>query len=236
MFRIAICDDASIDRMILAKFASIYCDAHCLKSQIQTFSSAEELLACSHSWDVLLLDIYMEGKSGLEVAKIFRQSHSDIKIIFISSSREHALDGYEFQAIHYLVKPVSYETFAKALDRCAVDYIDAQRYLEVISMKILVRIPLNDIRYVEVYDKASIIHTGSSSIKTYQALNDIHEQLGGIPFLRCHRSYIVNLNHVVRMETGSFVMDTQEQVPIPRAKRMEMRQIFSDYQFKIGQA
>ena len=103
------------------------------------------------------------------------------------------------------------------------------RYIEVKTGGQNVRIPLAKILYVEMRDKAASIYTMDSLIRTYTPMSEIEKQLGGKPFLRCHRTYIVNMLHVKDLLESDFLMRDGSRVPIRKNGMKEIRRTVSDF-------
>jgi len=108
------------------------------------------------------------------------------------------------------VKPIEYKKLCTVLDKCHDRFADAMRFIEVLSDRVMVKILLCDILYVEVFDKTCIFHTRTKNIKTYNTLSEIEQLLGGLPFLRCHRTHIVNMTYIVEVLGVEFMLRNGE--------------------------
>ena len=121
MYNIALCDDKGAELDKVETMLKNYQEEHEeYEFQVERFTSAEEMLrrvrGDEYMPDLLLTDIYMDKKSGIEAAEELRDMGSDCRIIFLSVSREHAMEAFGVYASHYLVKPVSQEKFFTAMD------------------------------------------------------------------------------------------------------------------------
>ena len=195
---------------------------------------AEKLLENwpSKSYDLVFLDILMEGISGIEVARKIRETDSECLLIFISSSKEYALQGFEVRAFDYLLKPLSEERFQKTMDLCQNELAKHIRYIEVKESRTLVKIPLNEIIYSDYYNHYIQIHTAARLIRSYQQFDVFSPLLLCYPqFLCCYRNCIVNMDHVDSVDKHDFVMENGERVPITRGNRNSIYQQYADYQF-----
>lgn len=217
---LAICEDDGYTLEKLKIMAECYVKNKAWHTNIRTFSSGEELLRESGSFDVLLLDLKLPGMGGVEVAKRFGGRS---QIIFVTAYKEYALDAFEVGAVHYLVKPVTKERLSIALDRA-----QAQLQLEKAKQETLVlqkngvieKIPVDDITYCEVFDHQLCIHTGSGCYE-YSGTLDLLEEKLDRRFFRCHRSFLVNMNRVIRQEGEAAVLDGGESVLVSRRRRRE---------------
>lgn len=230
---IAICDDLQAHNELLQKYVELYFVNHGLDLKLSCFLSGEAFLNnfMKNEYEIVFLDIYMSGKSGMEVAHAIRDAGSKSLIIFTTTSLDHAIESYEVQAVHYLVKPLSYANVEKALDRCQKLFTEADKYIEIKSERIMVRILLKELIYAEVYSNVTVLHTVSSDIKTYMSLNELELLLPGEEFLRCHRSYIVNMNFIAGNENCDFILKSNQKVPIRRQDKIKMKQLYADYLF-----
>lgn len=114
MIAVAICEDEKHILEELRKKVANYMNRKTLSASINTFTSGEELLKSKKKFDIILLDLMLPGIHGLEVA---RQISDRSRVIFITSYREHAVEAFDVNAVHYLVKPVTEERLFQALDR-----------------------------------------------------------------------------------------------------------------------
>lgn len=230
---IAICDDLQSDSELLQKYIEMYCTNHSIDFEFFSFLSGEALLENfeKDKYEILFLDIYMGGKSGIETAHAIRDADSECLIIFTTTSLDHAIESFEVAAIHYLVKPLNYDHVEKALDRCNQLFTLADKYIQVMSQRIMVRVLLKELMFAEVYRNITVLHTVSGEVKTYMPLDELSLLLEGEEFLRCHRSYIVNMNFIVGMENCDFILKNEQKVPIPRQDKQQMKQQYTNHLF-----
>lgn len=230
---IAICDDIKSDCELIKKYTELYCNSHSLSSELSIFENGEALLDSFHKkpYDIVFLDIYMCGKNGIETARVIRNAGFKCMIIFTTSSPDHALESFEVEAVHYLVKPIGYEQVEKALDRCKHLFAISDKYIEVVSNRIPVRVPLKYIIFAEVFSNVTILHTVSGEIKTYMTLDELTHILIDEEFLRCHRSFIVNMDFIAGMENSNFIMKSNHRIPIRRQDKQQMKQCYANYLF-----
>lgn len=151
---IAIIEDSGQELSLLERCLQSYLSSRQVYRVIDTYTSGEAFLENwpSKSYDLVFLDILMEGISGIEVARKIRETDSECLLIFISSSKEYALQGFEVRAFDYLLKPLSEERFQKTMDLCQNELAKHIRYIEVKESRTLVKIPLNEIIYTDLLE------------------------------------------------------------------------------------
>ncbi|MDP4092794.1 MAG: LytTR family DNA-binding domain-containing protein, partial [Bacillota bacterium] len=151
-------------------------------------------------------DIYMPGIDGVKTAQKIRGERKDLKIIFISSSKEHYPQAYEVFAFNYILKPFDRARLYSVLDR-AIDEIGRERSHKIsFSYKSTVySVDCRDILYVESRDKLILFHiAGGNTLQCYGKLDGIEKELQGQSFIRCHQSFIVNTSHITEMGENHF--------------------------------
>lgn len=230
---IGICDDCKNDMEILTRYIEQYMDMLHLNYTLSTFESGEDFLESvpTNKYDMVFFDIYMKEKTGVETARILRETDQNCLIIFTTTSLDHALDGFEVGAVHYLVKPLSYEDVEVGLDRCKQLFAQAEKYIEFKTGRVITPILMKDIVFAEVYGNTVLIHTSSEEIKAYISLDELAKLLPKDIFLRCHRSYIVNMNFIASQDGSDFILKNSTKVPIPKKELQQMRKYYTDYLF-----
>lgn len=233
-FSIAICDDLEAERISLARMIQAYARGHGLSVRLRLYASGESLLAALHGPEpihLLFLDIYMPGLSGVETARRLRSSGSDLSIIFATTSQDHGLDSFEVQASDYLVKPFREEDVTACLDWFFAHMPEPLRLLSVYSEGEWQQLPLMSIYYIDVYGHQSRIHTPRGVVVARRGLDDLESAIDSRNFLRCHRSFLVNLNHVEGVEGNDFHMKDRTLVPISSANAARIRSQFIDWTY-----
>ena len=231
---IAIIEDSGQELSLLERCLQSYLSSRQVYRVIDTYTSGEAFLENwpSKSYDLVFLDILMEGISGIEVARKIRETDSECLLIFISSSKEYAKQAINTGVFDYLLKPLSEERFQKTMDLCQNELAKHIRYIEVKESRTLVKIPLNEIIYTDYYNHYIQIHTAARLIRSYQQFDVFSPLLLCYPqFLCCYRNCIVNMDHVDSVDKHDFVMENGERVPITRGNRNSIYQQYADYQF-----
>lgn len=211
--KIGICDDEKeIRAMLRDKVQSLY-----PKADIILYASGEELLV-GELPDILLLDIQMKGKSGIETAKELRRMGGQVIIIFVTAIEDYVFQAFDVDALHYLVKPFNNDKFFEVLHKAAKQFEDRQKPETTNSKKekppFLISsggkhftVNLDDIVYAEVFDRKVIIHTMTENIEYYGKLKDL-EQQAGEGFYRPHRAYLINFNFVCKYDAAVIYLKT----------------------------
>lgn len=233
--RIAICEDEPEFADILREQIQAYFTAHNLPVQIDWYPSAKALLETEASCDILFTDIYMEGVDGLQLFRRLRERGESIPILFTTVSLNHAIDAFALGAIHYLVKPYSFEQTAQALDRC-MEYLRRVpgRILNVKSGSAVIPIPQDRILYIEVQDKLCTIHTEKHEYHTYTSLDAVFEMLNNDNFMRAQRSYLVNMNYIEAFQPGRLVLKNGKEIVPSRKNRGKLKKQYQDFLFALA--
>lgn len=216
-YKIAICDDADADRRYVSDMVKSWAahDGHTVHTD--TFSSAESFLfhyAEESDYDILLLDIEMGAMDGVTMAKQLRKENDTVQIIFITGYSDYISEGYEVAALHYLVKPVKKEKLFSVLDRAAEKLMRNERVLNFEVGGEMVRVPIYQIRYAEVFGNYVTVHA-ASDIHIKMTLGKIEKQLDD-RFYRVGRSAVVNLTQISRVTRTEIVLADGTAIPLPR--------------------
>ena len=231
---IGICDDLEEERLALSRMVRSYAQERGMPVRLRLFSSGTELLEASprqRDFQILFLDIFMPGLSGMDAARQLRRDGVNAAIIFATTSLDHGLDSFEVQSADYLVKPFQKQDVAQALDWCLAHLPEPLRCLSVYSEGETQEIPLASICYIEVLGHQSHIYTTRQEITARQGLDALEAAISSQDFLRCHRSFLVNMNHIQKIEGSDFRMTTGARVPISTSNLARIRNAFIDWTY-----
>lgn len=228
-----ICDDFTADRDILLDYCARYAKENRQRITTLTFNDAGALLQSreSRTADVIFLDIYMDGALGVDAARILRGKGFLGALVFITTSREHYADGFDVEASHYLIKPVSWTSFCEAMRRVNERMAVTTRKVRVTVGRDELDIDVSGIQYIEVYGHKTVLHTLRGEVTVRQSLSALEELLGGDPFLRCYRYFIVNMDFVKRLNENSFLMKDGLEIPLSRDTRAALKSRYMSYVF-----
>jgi len=217
-----IVDDESVARGILESYIEKIENVNLLKSCKNVVEAFEVI---NHSQvDLVFLDINMPEISGLTLAKTINKK---TKVIFTTAYREYAIDGFDLQAVDYLLKPISFERFLKAVHNFfdissqktihsgAVSERNDNHFIFVRSERKMVKVDFDHILYIESLSDYIKIHTGNKVIVTRETITNIEAKLPQLKFLRIHRSYIVALKSI-ESYTNEFIEIKNKALPISR--------------------
>ncbi len=234
-YRIAVCDDENYYRGELISLLTAYENESGNAFEILTYSSGEELLEDLNNrvFHILILDVEMKGKSGIDVARDIRKNDETTVIIFATSYEHYALNAFDVSAMGYLVKPVSYLKLKKLLSNAiiTVDFLKDReaartRYIEVRVKYETVNVETNKIQYVEKRRNVSIIHTKDNEYTCYENLSHLYEKLDIHKFIYVHQGYIVNFDMIMEVTKTSVVLADYIEVPVSRRYYKEVKANF----------
>lgn len=199
--------------------------------RIEEFISGEAFLTVfrKDSYDLIFIDQYMDGLSGMDTARQIRVSDAFVPLVFITTSRDHAIDSYQVRAGGYLLKPFSYEDFEQTLLLLDMARLRNARYICVQDERILLR----EILWCDVDGHYMQIHTCQNGDLRYRIpFNTVAVMLMDYPqFLTCYKGCIVNLDHVERMEEVAFLLDTGDRVLFSKRDRKNIENGYHRYLF-----
>ena len=225
---ILICDDSVRDRANIRCLLSKYMDTQKESVRFLEFSDGSDLITYlkDHSADMIFLDIFMNQMNGIETARELRSLGCSACLIFISSSREFAVDSYSVQANYYLVKPVRYEDISSAMVSCmhhpVLEHSFQNYQLTVTHKRQEITIPQMTINYIEVYNRILTVHCTDRLIETYSTLDSVMDKLNRNCFIRPNRSYILNMNYIDHLDGNQFILKNRQAVLISRLQRREL--------------
>lgn len=234
MLRVAICDDSALERDILADFLSHYCNAHAIDYSCKMYDSGEPLcyeLGDGGWFDIILLDILMDPPLGIDVARRLREIGYKGTIVFCTAALDFAPDSFEVGASGYLLKPYTPKTFERTMHRVLSDIVENTYAIKNRSQ--VLHIPREEIMYVESHNSQCIQHqVGQKTYTLYKKLGEIEQELTAPCFLRCHQSFLVNMNYVKAVDKD-FTLTNDDVVLIRKKNLKELRQIYFDYRKQI---
>lgn len=208
MINCIVVDDEPLARQLIESYIDQIPEIRCLGS----FQTAIEAFAAlhQHTIDVIFLDIEMPGITGLN---FIRSLKTTVKVIFTTAYTEYAVDAFEIDAIDYLVKPVTFERFLKAIQKIGFTKIEAAMsnpaageitYIFLKADRRLIKVDLALIIYVEGFGDYVKVHTVNETYVTYMTMAKLESLLPASKFIRIHRSTIVNTAFIQFIE-GNFI-------------------------------
>lgn len=216
-YRLAVCDDSPEDARFVAELARAWASARGVALHTEIFPSAEAFLfryGEDQRYDLLLLDIEMGGMDGVELARRLRRENETMQIVFITGYSDYIAEGYEVAALHYLMKPLKEEKFFSVLDRAAEKLRSNERVLTLHLPGEIRRIPLYQIRYLDVRLNYVTVHA-REDIAVKMPLSRLTALLDE-RFYQVGRSLTVNLYCISRVTRTEILLQDGTALPLPR--------------------
>ena len=235
--RIACCDD---EKQQVELYKTMFTNIEMrqdIKLNVEYFLSGNFMLERFQSeknpFDLVYLDMDMDEKSGLDLAKEIRQNyHSDCLILFLTNYPKYMQNSFDVRAFQYMIKPVQFDEFEKKFNA-------ARKYLEKDDKnRVVLKIDednvvffTNEIYYIEKEksSKQFLVYLEDKCVVAKGVLSAIENQLLEQHFMRTHRSYLVNMKHIRRIQKNDLVLSNGNLVPISRRKEKELKQQFMRY-------
>ena len=237
MMRIALCDDEQKILDEVSQYINKYAERKNIQSfEVFSFDSARALknaLDDEKSFDIFVLDVYIGKEMGTALAKEIRKRGIESPIVFLTTSVEHAPQGYETGTLRYLIKPLDPKKFYEALDAAFLQVEKlSERLVKLKTENGIESINANLIMYSEAHDHYQyVVLRDNRKIKVRTTVTDLLSTLmrnGG--FVRVGSAYIVNLRNVKNVSTHKVDLYHDMSVPIPRGKHTEIKKAFWEYQ------
>lgn len=233
MVRIAICDDEETSLQINQALTEQVLDEAGIDYEIECFDDMytmiDALSGNETKYHILLSDIMAVGMNGIEAAKKLRALGDKLPIIFISSSAAFALEGYQVNALRYIQKPVEIDKLKEALlEACHIAGNRQDCLVFQVSDKVY-RIPYNKIQYLESQGRETEVVTNDEVISVHMKFSDMEALLPQARFLRCHRSYIINLAEVSDLARYRFLTKKGVEIPVSQLQYADVKKIFKNY-------
>lgn len=231
MIHIAICDDeptfVNHFRQLLDRYSAENGEPLKLTAYDDGLALIEQY---DPTLDLIFLDIRMPLVDGLTAAEQVRRCDVEVGLIFLTTFAEYALEGYQYQATNYIVKPLGYARLKSELDR----FVRQRRREEAPALVIAnddgrFKVPLRSIRYIETYRRNLLVHAEQGDIVSYKSMKEMEERLAENDFVRCHTSFLVNLFYVKDVQKLELELLDGEHVPISQPKRKSVMARLADY-------
>lgn len=227
---ITICDDEEAQRSFLADSVRQWAKKGEIVVKVSAQPSAESFLfqyAEDQSCDILLLDIEMGGMNGVDLARAVRQVDRTMPIIFVTGYMDYITDGYDVEALNYLLKPVTEEKLFAVLDRALERLHRRESVLVLHSGEETVGLPLHEIRYLEVQQNYVTVHAGEDyTVK--RPLSELEAKLDD-RFFRTGRSFLVNLREIRKISRTAVLLKDGTSVPLSRGLYDKLNQAMIHY-------
>ena len=232
LIRIAIVEDEAHYRTQLTEYLRQYGKERGLEFQILAFADGDEIAEdYDCTYDIVLLDIQMPFMDGMTAAEKIREKDSDVILMFITNMTNYAIKGYAVDALDYVLKPISYFSFASRMDK-AVKKLPQKEQGKSVSLPLrsggVQKVDISEIRYIESEGHILAFHTLRGVFRTYGKLKDYETKLQNEGFFRSNKGYLVNLRRVDAVADGGCVIGDDNLI-ISRAKKKEFLAALAEY-------
>lgn len=233
MLKIAVCDDQQSECDILCDLLFTYTSKSGYECEIQSYTSGESLVAdyedgCA-AFVLVFLDIYMNAMNGMAAARRIREYSQTTAIVFTTISPDFAVESYEVYALDYIVKPIVPERLSSLMDNFFVEFTKKEKYLLVKQGRDNARFLYSDIAYLESKGNKLFLQNGKGERFTfYERLSEVEKRLEDIRFLRCHQSYLVNMDYIYSAD-NDFILSDGMCIPIKVRERKSIREHYFEY-------
>ena len=242
MLRIALCEDDTVQRELTVCLLNEYIGRRELAARVKSFASGRELLNALYdgSFDVYLLDIVMPDMDGIELGRTIRQSDRECSILYLTSSPDFALAGYQARASAYLLKPVDRQALFGALD----DAVSEQTRLHQAGILVkvrgggTVRLGAADVLYAELKNRAVCYCLPEGSVDSMTITTSFREAVSPLldtgTFFLCGSSFLVNLHWIRMVDKGGALFTDGRYLSLPRSTCPTLRSAWTDYWLEGG--
>ncbi len=234
--KIAICDDDIQELSRVSNLISRYQDERKIALKYKTFTNAIDLLETIRTglYDILLLDVLMPVVNGIQAAHEIRESDKDVKIIFLTSSSEFAVESYSVNAYYYIIKPGTEIKLFPILDKIYSEMQKTEDSLYIKSVSGIMRIIYSKLEFLEVISKKLLFHMSDGSVK------EVSGSLSGFEakllcrkeFIKVHRSYIVNMGWIQQFGAKELTTYAKQIVPVSRLLYGQVRNAYMHHLFE----
>jgi DNA-binding LytR/AlgR family response regulator len=224
MVNIAIVEDEQKHVEILKGYLDRYGEEHKTSFSVREFRDGMDIIDDYNTdYDIIFLDIQMKLLDGMTTAKRIREVDKNVVLIFITTTVQYAVQGYQVDALGYVLKPVSYIQFEQLVEKAMgrVDQKNKKDYIVFSASEKQVKLDCSLISYIESRRNNVLIHTKEEDYITVGPLKKYEEILKTRGFSKCHNAYIVNLSAVFAIDRDEVVLVDKTTLPISRARKKE---------------
>ncbi|MCM1261382.1 MAG: LytTR family DNA-binding domain-containing protein [Butyrivibrio sp.] len=230
--RIAVCDDDEAQRLLLQKYTKEWAHENKLSVEMKLFADGESFWFAwedDSDYDLLIFDIEMRRLSGMELAANIRNNNEDIQILFVTGYDSYMAQGFEVAALHYLLKPLQKEKFFAVLDKFNKNRMKSEKEEKLLFRSVYgpLSLPVSKIWYIEARSHQCILYTEDESHILCVAIGELATSLcSRREFVRSHRSYIVNMQHVSAIVKPELILDDKRRIPVSRSAEKDVNRTF----------
>jgi DNA-binding LytR/AlgR family response regulator len=230
MLQVAIVEDEENYRQQIRNYIQQFAVAYKKKIEIVEFTDGKEIMDnYMMNYDIILLDIEMPMQNGMETAKRIRDIDQDVIIIFITNMSQYAVNGYEVDALDFILKPINYDAFSIRFHRAINRIKKKENGRVVLNMDNGIKtLGTGQIYYIESQNRFLIYHTTEGDYSVRGTMKSVEEELARYNFVQCNHWFLVNLQHVSEINNGVVYVDGNE-LEISRRKHKTFLEAFTRY-------
>ena len=227
---VIIVEDNPADASVLSNMLARYSAENGVQFRTAVYGDAYAFLESYRAdADVIFMDIELPGMNGMEAAKRLRETDTSVSLMFVTNMAQFAVNGYEVDALDFIVKPIIWEQFRLKLGRAlSRTGLAGDVVLPVKTADGFVSVPASRLKYVEVMGHRLVYHTTDGNVESSGSLYKIEQMLSKARFVRCNSCYLVNLAYVEEVGTTTVTIGS-EQLAMSRHRRKEFMQAMADY-------
>ncbi len=229
--KIAVVEDEQVHFDLLSGYIKNWADDKGIKVIISHYISAESFLfqwdeeAC---FDALFADIQMQAMNGMDMAKKIRETDKNISIVFTTGIADYIEEGYEVEAMHYLIKPIKEIKVRECLDKIS-ERKKPEIFVIVHSQDDIIKVAADEINYVEAMGHGSVIGLYDKKIEVKESISELEQMFDKKMFIKCHRSYICNIANINHIDKANIYFDNEDSIPVSRRLYGDVNKSFISY-------
>ena len=231
--KIAIIEDDPVHSELLLSYLQSWSREKEIPTKIMTFSSAKDFLFLweeTNDFDILFVDIQMEHMNGMELARRIREKDREVALVFTTGIEDYLEEGYDVEAMYYLLKPLSQEKISRCMDKAVLRNRE-EPSLPVHGRDEAIRLFVGRVTYVEARGHGCMVETRSrlgetSQIEIMESISEMAELLSSHGFVRCHRSYLCRVGSIYQIGKTEILLENGSVIPVSRRMYGEVNQAF----------
>lgn len=235
MYNVVICDDNNsvctwLGEQLIVKYGQLF--------SVRTYNNPEDfLMECivreNIKVDIVFMDIEFEDSNGIDIIHRIQKINNRIKVIFITGFVDYVSDIFKVTPSYILIKPLKCEKLFEAVNKVLEEIeTERQKCFVIVSKEKIEKVPIGDIIYFESQRRTIVLHRKEQQDIIYKKLDDVENELFE-DFLRCHKSYLVNMKQIVLLKSSEIELANGEKIPVSRAKSKETKEKFLNYMGKL---
>ncbi len=229
MIQIAVCDDEQTVCQEISQEIAHFLSGQAVEFTVRQYTDAAAFCAQMDTFDLVYLDIRMPELDGITLARQIRSRELACIVVFITGLRDYMLDAFDVEALDYICKPIERARLRRSVERALQQIAHRQETGILIQTAHWCKaVKLSAIYYCEVINRKIYLHTTEGVLEYYGKLKEMEKQLDA-RFFKCHRSYLVNLDHLKMYQDGEIVLENGSRIPVSRLRHQELMEKMLEY-------